>query len=355
MNASSAPVRLRTLVVGLALLFGSLPAAIGVVTDSAGAQTASQATFRSASESSVLDGATRRMLSRPDTVRVAAGETRLVRVLDRDQRTRGTQVKVPGRFRVLPTGHPSTAGIEVRAVGRRISVSVPPDTRAGTYASAYRLVSKRGGSTVRGASTALTIEVAASTQSPTPPTTRGSLALIEGIESLPVADEHRSGYDRRLFKHWVDADSDGCDARREVLIAESVTPVSVGASCSITGGSWYSYYDGATWTLTGDVDIDHMVALAEAWDSGAWAWSDAQRQAYANDLDLDAALVAVTDNVNQSKSDQDPAEWMPPLAQAGDEAVQCRYAEEWVSVKVKYALSVDAAERSALVGYAADC
>mgnify|MGYP000217839777 CR=1 FL=1 len=59
-----------------------------------------------------------------------------------------------------------------------------------------------------------------------------------------------------------------------------------------------------------DVDIDHVVALKEAWDSGAWAWSMSQRQAFANDLTDRRTLIAVTDRVNASKSDKDPSNWM---------------------------------------------
>ncbi len=70
---------------------------------------------------------------------------------------------------------------------------------------------------------------------------------------------------------------------------------------------WYSPYDGATWTAASDVDIDHMVPLAEAWASGAWAWTTSQRQTYANDLG-GPELWAVTDSVSQSKGDKDPAE-----------------------------------------------
>ena len=102
------------------------------------------------------------------------------------------------------------------------------------------------------------------------------------ISDLPVTDEVRTGYDRDLFRHWVDADGDGCDARSEVLIAEADDPTSVGPGCALSGGRWFSYYDRVSSTETGDVDIDHMVPLAEASDSGAHAWTPEQREAYAN-------------------------------------------------------------------------
>ncbi len=63
------------------------------------------------------------------------------------------------------------------------------------------------------------------------------------IDDLPTAVESRTGYSRDLFRHWVDADGDGCDTRKEVLIAEADDPVSIGSGCYLTGGRWFSYYD----------------------------------------------------------------------------------------------------------------
>ncbi|MDO9408721.1 HNH endonuclease family protein [Patulibacter sp.] len=174
--------------------------------------------------------------------------------------------------------------------------------------------------------------------------------LKAAVSELPGATEVRTGYDRSLFRHWVDADGDGCNARNEVLIEEATTRPSVGSGCALSGGRWTSYYDGASWTDPQDLDIDHMVPLAEAWDSGARTWSAAERQSYANDLGDPRSLQAVTDDVNQAKGDQDPATWEPSVA-----GVRCRYAAEWVAVKLRWRLTVDAAERSALSSRASGC
>jgi len=104
-------------------------------------------------------------------------------------------------------------------------------------------------------------------------------------------------------------------------------------------GDWYSVYDGAKLSDRGDVDIDHVVALKEAWDSGAWAWSESQRKAYANDLTDRRTLVAVRDRVNASKSDKDPSNWMPPLR-----SYWCPYLGDWISVKARWGLSMDQSE-----------
>jgi hypothetical protein len=162
---------------------------------------------------------------------------------------------------------------------------------------------------------------------------------------LPVAPERRDGYDRDLFRLWVDADGDCQDTRDEVLAAESRVRV---RGCDITRGRWLSYYDGVTWSDSGDVDIDHVVPLAEAWDSGARRWSSGTRERYANDLGDRRTLVAVTDNVNQSKGDQDLAEWLP-------ERSRCRYVREWVAVKIRWSLTVDRAEKRSARRLAGQC
>ncbi|GAB2469191.1 HNH endonuclease family protein [Jatrophihabitans fulvus] len=170
------------------------------------------------------------------------------------------------------------------------------------------------------------------------------------ISDLKVDDTAHSGYDRTLFKLWIDADGDGCDTREEVLKAEAVTAPTQGSGCTLSGGSWKSWYDGATWTDKSDVDIDHVVPLGEVWTSGGYQWSAARRQAYANDLGDFRTLEAVTDNVNQSKGDKDPAEWMPPLT-----SVRCKYVIYWVAVKTRWGLTADDAEISALKSYASSC
>ena len=174
---------------------------------------------------------------------------------------------------------------------------------------------------------------------------RESLRLRAAVRALPVAAETPDGYDRDLFQHWIDADSDCQDTREEVLVAESQVALD---GCTITTGRWFSWYDRATWTQASDVDIDHLVPLKEAWDSGAASWDAGTRERFANDLGDRRALVAVTDNVNQSKSDQDVAEWMP--AYGG-----CRYVRSWVAVKLRWGLAVDPTERAALRRHARHC
>ena len=136
------------------------------------------------------------------------------------------------------------------------------------------------------------------------------------LERLIVAPEHREGYDRDLFPHWIDEDGDGCNTREEVLITEAVTVPAISSDCHLAGGSWLGPYDGLVLSGPAEVQIDHFVPLAEAWYSGAWAWSTERRQALANDIGLPWTLVGVSGQSNQSKGSDDPAEWLPPLPSA---------------------------------------
>ena len=154
---------------------------------------------------------------------------------------------------------------------------------------------------------------------------------------LTVSQDQLSGYNRSLFKHWIDADKDGCDTRAEVLIEEAITKPKIGKKCVLTGGKWRSEYDGKTTSKASDLDIDHVVPLAEAWRSGAWAWTALQRQAFANDLSESGALIAVSLGQNRSKGDKDVSEWLPSRG-------VCGYVYNWISVKIKYSLTADSKE-----------
>lgn len=182
------------------------------------------------------------------------------------------------------------------------------------------------------------------------PAASGERNLAELLAMLVVSAETRAGYERTLFPHWIDADKNGCDTRDEVLIAEAIARPTLGAGCSLTGGRWLSPYDGLETTVPTTLDIDHLVPLAEAWDSGAGAWTTERRRLYANDLGVDWGLVAVTGSVNRSKGDQDPAQWLPPLA-----SFKCAYEGMWLAVKVRWALAIDATERATLAAGIAGC
>ncbi|GAA1258894.1 HNH endonuclease family protein [Sphaerisporangium rubeum] len=187
----------------------------------------------------------------------------------------------------------------------------------------------------------LTLTLTAGPASATPPNIPSASTAAARLATLTVtAESHQSTYNRDLFPHWITI-SGACNTRESVLKRDG-TGVVTDSSCAATSGSWYSPYDGATWTQASDVDIDHMVPLAEAWRSGAWSWTTARRQEYANDLG-GPELWAVTDNVNQAKGDQDPSTWKPSRT-----AFWCTYARAWIQVKYYYGLSLQSSEKSAL-------
>ena len=188
------------------------------------------------------------------------------------------------------------------------------------------------------------------TPAPTqPPTTPAPPPPADPV-GLRIEPERGDGYNRDLFRHWVDADGDGCDTRKEVLIAESLEPVQTGSSCAILSGRWYSIYDNTETTDSSRFDIDHVVALKEAWDSGAWNWTADQRRSFANDLSQPFFLIAVSASSNRSKSDRDPAEWLPTNG-----GYRCEYVRIWIDVKRAWNLSVDQAEHDAIRNTLANC
>ncbi|AWW38511.1 MULTISPECIES: HNH endonuclease family protein [Streptomyces] len=179
-----------------------------------------------------------------------------------------------------------------------------------------------------------------------------TVPMTAAIEGLPLAAEVRDGYQRTSFRHWNTGQNpaDGCNTRAEVLIAEALEPPEVLPGCKLSGGRWWSYYDARWVTAASALDVDHMVPLAEAWDSGASQWTAGRREAYANDLGADTSLVAVSAASNRSKADQDPAQWLPPAVD-----VTCRYAAEWVATKLRWELTADAVELAALTEVAEAC
>jgi hypothetical protein len=170
-------------------------------------------------------------------------------------------------------------------------------------------------------------------------------ANSDETDFVQYAEEYIGGYDRKLFKHWVDTDKNGCDTRKEVLIAEATIKPKIGAKCVLSGGTWVSSYDNKTFKGSGSgLDVDHMVPLAEAWRSGAWQWSPEEREKFANDLQDERVLIAVSATSNRSKSDKDPANWLPK----GSKEAVCDYVFNWAAVKYRFSLTIDPKERKVI-------
>lgn len=207
--------------------------------------------------------------------------------------------------------------------------TAPPATFAPTTAPPPTFASTTSTTT----NTTTTVEVTSTTV----PVGSDVAALIHGLH---VAEERNADtYNRDLFgADWIDADGDGCDTRCEVLERERRMDLP-----GLTGGGWLSVYDGYSTPDAGELDIDHMVPLAEAWRSGAAGWDGPRRLAFANDLDHPGSLIAVTAATNRAKGDRDPASWQPPNLDSW-----CGYVTDWVNTKLRWGLSADTAEVAAL-------
>ena len=158
-------------------------------------------------------------------------------------------------------------------------------------------------------------------------------------------------YDRDEWLHWIDEDDDCQNTRHEVLIDESQTPVTYknDRRCQVETGLWLGKFIGTTVTEAGELDIDHLVPLANAHRSGGWAWTSKRKQSFANYLDDPGHLIAVTSGPNRSKGAKGPDQWRPP-----DESYWCDYATDWTRIKSTWQLTATRNEARALEGDAAD-
>ena len=152
-------------------------------------------------------------------------------------------------------------------------------------------------------------------------------------------------YDRDEWRHWIDEDRDCQDTRQEVLIEEAVSSVEYTDSdrCRVESGEWNGPYTGETFTNPRDLDVDHMVPLANAHRSGGWAWSEDRKRQYANDLYYGGHLIAVQNSANRAKGADGPEEWRPP-----DEGYWCQYATDWIAIKNEWRLTATNTEAAAL-------
>ncbi|CAE6443064.1 unnamed protein product [Rhizoctonia solani] len=169
--------------------------------------------------------------------------------------------------------------------------------------------------------------------------------LAELKVAAPVTDPP---YDRNKFRHWITVEGK-CDARETVIKRDATVEVTVDSQCRAIAGSWKSDYDDLMVASATMLDIDHIVPLKEAWQAGAWNWTQEMRRDFANDL-VRPQLLAVSASSNRMKGDKDPSKWMP-----SSEAFHCKYVRAWIQVKRHYKLAVDQTEKEALEKYINNC
>ncbi|WP_210767134.1 HNH endonuclease family protein [Flavimobilis rhizosphaerae] len=171
---------------------------------------------------------------------------------------------------------------------------------------------------------------------------RASLAALPELTAEPPEPYTRT----RFGTPWADLDGNGCSTREDMLARDLVDAVRDDDGCTVLTGTLTDRYTGQVLpfrrgpTTSARVQIDHVVALADAWRTGAWAWDDAQRARLANDP---ANLLAVDGPTNEDKGAQDPSTWLPPYA-----PFRCQYAVLRVRVRAGYGLALVPGEREAL-------
>ena len=162
----------------------------------------------------------------------------------------------------------------------------------------------------------------------------------------------KTGYARSQFPHWSDPDRNGCDARNDTL-KRDLTEVIYKAGtrdCKVISGLLLDPYSGKVITFSStksNIDIDHVVALSNAWQTGAAYFDKTKRQQIANDP---LNLLAVDFSLNRQKGDGDAATWLPPL-----KSYRCDYVARQIAVKAKYGLWVTQAEKGAIIKLLEKC
>ncbi|MFG2650857.1 HNH endonuclease family protein [Streptomyces sp. NPDC048436] len=176
---------------------------------------------------------------------------------------------------------------------------------------------------------------------------------LAAVDSLTVKGRApKTGYDRGRFgSPWADTDSNGCGTRDDILKRDLEDVKYRDGDCEVASGKLApDPYTGKDVTFTrgrSQVDIDHLVALSDAWQKGAGKWQPSKRIAFANDP---LNLLAVDAGPNRGKGDGDTATWLPP-----DKGYRCAYVARQVAVKKKYEVWVTGAERDAMKRVLSGC
>jgi len=194
---------------------------------------------------------------------------------------------------------------------------------------------------------------------PSPPTATAPAAssapsnILNLVESLVVNDNPKSAlpsYNRSSWKHWNDEDSDCINARHEVLIEESTTSVVMDGNCRVGAGQWFGVFTGEQFSNPSNLDVDHMVPLKNAHDSGGWAWSASKKEEFANYLGFAGHLLVVSASANRSKGASGPESWKPTRTD-----YWCQYGSDWAEIKATWALTVTSPEKTALIDMVNKC
>jgi hypothetical protein len=170
--------------------------------------------------------------------------------------------------------------------------------------------------------------------------------------TISSASDSVPSYDRDDWRHWIDSDGDCQNTRHEVLVEESIIPVAFtdARKCNVLEGQWLALFSGVNVFTATELDVDHMVPLANAHKSGGWAWDYERKREYANNLSYKGHLIAVTASANRSKGARGPEDWRP-----ADKNYWCLYSIDWITIKAAWGLTATQQEWDALVEMLDSC
>lgn len=169
-------------------------------------------------------------------------------------------------------------------------------------------------------------------------------ASREQLNLLLINDDFSQipSYDRELyFGSWTDEDGDCQNTRAEVLIQESLSVLGFRSSsnCVVDNGEWLDPYTNNLYYFANELDVDHVVPLYNAWQSGAYLWNDFKREDFANYMIFEDHLIAVDKYQNRQKGAKDPSEWMP-----ANSDFHCEYVAIWIEIKYLWELTITSSE-----------
>ena len=190
---------------------------------------------------------------------------------------------------------------------------------------------------------------ATATTVPSTPAATPTTTLVITVAEVPVGIPE---YSRSEWKHWTDEDGDCQDTRQEVLVAESLEPVTYEGDrqCRVEWGRWWAPYLSHHLENPRHLDVDHHVPLRNAHLSGGWAWDEERKEEYANYLGAENHLIAISARHNRSKGARGPEEWAPP-----DNSLWCQYSLDWAEIKQGWGLTMTPVESHIVMDMIGTC
>lgn len=177
-------------------------------------------------------------------------------------------------------------------------------------------------------------------QAPKEGSTLKNPEYLDKLSKIVLAEPNEVKYKRSEWKHWSDQ-GNSCNTREIALAQQSVKPAEVDKkTCRVLSGEWIDPYSGKVFNNPRDLDIDHVIPLANASRNGGQKWNSEAKEKFANDL---SQLLVVSAKENRVKSDSGPGRYMPP-----NKDYHCKYSKIWVDTALKYELTISKSDKKAL-------